>query len=252
MIFITDDTKGDWGEIQKDGTFVIDSFLAKEFEEENPDCSINFLNSENFLRLFYDEVSYKRSFIELNLKRDDFIQRIEAQIKNLIEDYIIKLNLNSLPNVKTDMVDNIEIIQSDLLDYEVSYFEDCDDYLHVGYDVSAEVYVEFDSYLYSGRDQDTKEITYDAGSHPEFLIQLDMQLSRNIYYYQNNFSDMDFKIDDFGEVNYIEENYKEYGDENYFEISNNFKDGEYICPDCGVELTGENDTGGICIDCYNK
>lgn len=251
VIFITDDNKGDWGEIQRNGVFTIDSFLEKEFDENNPNCSIDFINSENFLRLFYDDISYSRSFIELNLERDNFIERIENQIVEQIENYIINSDLSLLPNVRPDMVENIEIIESDLLDYTVSYFEDRGDYLLVGYDVTWNVYVEFDSYIYSGRDQDTREVIYDQGSHHEFLCQLELEISRTAYYDADNFSDTDFEILNFHDKSYSEINYEEYAyDENYFEDDNISSNSDYICPDCNSKLTLENDMGGICRNCY--
>lgn len=216
IIFITDDTKGDWGNFDSNNKFTINEFLLKEFSETNPETSINFLTTEEFFNIFYNDNSYKISYFELNVGRDKFISRVEDRLIAYVEEYIRDDNLYSLPNVKSDMIENIEVLSSGLDDYKISYIVPDDDSIEIGYDVFCYIELTFDSYLYSGRDDDTGEIIYDQGRYHNFTFYVKMEINRSLNYKDDNFKDKDYDINDIENIDFIENSCDDYGYDDFY------------------------------------
>lgn len=219
IIFITDDTKGDWGYFDKEGNFKIDKFLLKEFSEINPYTSINFLTIKDFFDIFYTDLSVdKRPKIELNLKDDNFIWRVQDKLNGDIEEYMLNQDVYSIPPVIADYRENNGELYSTISGYEISYIYFEDKNVDIGYDVFFNFDLSFDSFLYSGKDDDTGEIIYNEGTNHNFTLFIRSEIKRSFDYYDvDNFEDEDYEIINVEIIDFVENSCIDYGyDENYY------------------------------------
>nr|WP_072537006.1 PIN-like domain-containing protein [Anaerococcus mediterraneensis] len=93
IIFITNDLKEDWWQLDKNNkTLEINPLLKREFDENCGDASIEFFSLDGFYKLASQLYNLNNYQVYINLNRDDdnYIERIVDKVTETIGDYLFK------------------------------------------------------------------------------------------------------------------------------------------------------------------
>lgn len=93
IIFITNDLKEDWWQLDKNNkTLKINPLLKREFDENCGDASIEFFSLDDFYKLASQLYNLNNYQVYINLNRDDanYIERVVDKVTETIGDYLFK------------------------------------------------------------------------------------------------------------------------------------------------------------------
>ena len=262
IIFITDDVKPDWWEIE-DEKFLFLPELVTEFKKktklrpsENDGNSGVELNIVPFVSVdFYEAISNS-----LNIDKTDAIdQALKMTINEYIEgindevfDFIIsKLEFSGSEYVSEDIL--TEVGSEGLAEWEVETCE-LDSYEMVErdgesitYNLTYVVEMTGHSYDYWGRDDDTKQVITSPAFQHGVSGRVTVQIERNVdmmmdFEYEYEFENPEIIDSEFAETNYVsayQQNEDDYDPDAY-----------NTCPDCNAPISYKNDGGnGFCSKC---
>ena len=251
IIFITDDVKTDWWEIQNDRR-AFHAKLIAEFKKTGR--SIIAFESQEFYTAISDEYGVKKTDpVELALRmtdndycaniRDEVFESIENDLVYHGTDYIDTQN----SHIGTEGIDEFEI---DSWEFESSE-RSCRSADKVTYLFKYHVELLGTSYDYWGRDDDTKEAILSYGTNHRFSGTITVEVEREadifIDFEDSNFFDESRII----KSSLVETDYTDLFYEDMLDNSGTPKCGIYgNCPDCGEPLGDKNvGGGGFCINC---
>lgn len=234
IIFLTNDVKEDWWELDKNNKpLKMREELLDEFKDKHSKSNIEFLTLKKFQKLgaeYYGNYEYN-VYVDLNKDDDVYIKNVDNKIIDYLQDKIFSLDLTyfNSDNIGSEGIEEfddcycefseiIEVCQQYANDSEV-----CFDY-ELKYNVNAS----FISYEYYGKDSDTKEIIKSDGLHHEFKGEVIVNLERIIS--KENIGSMN-KDDNYSDINIVETNIVETKDKDYRYYYNEIDENEeYIYP----------------------
>lgn len=256
IIFLTNDVKIDWWELDKEKKPVkIHNELLNEFKELNSECNIEFLTLEKFQSLAsrHYEVYEYAVYVDLNKDDDSYILSINHKLIEEIEGIIFTEDLiyfDSM-NIGSEGIYDFEERECDFLEI-IDVYELCSDNSEITYvyELKYNIFSSFISYEYWGRDEETKEVIISNGAEHEFDGEVIVSLERTILEknIDNMNEDNDYNNFEIVSTNIKETKYEEIYDydEDFLEVSSEEK---MTCPDCGRSYPLEEDQSGFCKKC---
>lgn len=246
VIFVTNDVKKDWW-LNNNNERQFHSDLVKEFVNESSQKIVAYCASDFFTEIskVYGIEQTDAIEIALRITDQDYFSRINEQVfdkvyYNLVlsgEKYIETFSAH----VGTDGFSELENI-----DYEFLSAEQVErDESNIIYIFEYKVTAEATSSDYWGRDEDSKEIILSPCAFHTFEGNISVEVVREADFFLDFESDNGFETAEIIDGNLVEVKYK-----SYFE-DDDLMDGVYTsCPDCGCQISFENDGGnGYCSNC---
>lgn len=255
LVVVTDDLKEDWWD---DSTSSLRKELIDEFKKRTNyrdtngnRCELN-IKGYTAKSFFEDYAKSKRIQIPdaidyfLNMTDDDYIQSIEDSVFAKIFSQL-SYSRDEYVDLKTlDHLGDFEIEDWDVESEEYVEYETCRDNEYIYYYITYHVVMTTQSYDYWGRDDDTKEVIKSEPYDHEVTGDVIVEVKRRADYC------LDTHDYDFERVRIFEARFEQTGfrDNNYVGEYDEFAN---TCPNCGCELTFENDAGnGFCKECSRK
>ena len=262
IVFVTDDVKLDWWNVQNN-TYEFLPQLVSEFkknsrlrEKENGGTKGSELTIVPFISLdFYESVA--RAFgiertdaIEqaLNLTSEEYVKRISSRVFDSVFSDLQYSGTNYVDESILSDVGSEGIEEWEIDEYEYESFEMYErEGNKIYYDITYRVVMTGYSFDYWGRDDDTKEvITSPAFEHEvtgNVVVRVEREVDMFIDFEDTNYESAEI-VDTAFEETHFKSAYSNFDEEPD-------TDAEY-CPDCGEKMTYETNAGAFCINCASK
>ncbi len=262
IIFVTDDVKPDWWNIENDKYEFLPQ-LVQEFAKDTktresanggvagPSMKIVPFVSADFYEAVSNSMNVPKSDVveqALKITDKDYINMIEYTAFDSIHDTLKYsgfkyVDESALTYIGSEGIEEWEIDNHELSSFTLVERDDDQIIYELMYNVEMSSY----SCDYWGRDDDTKEVIVSPDHKHGVMGQLTIKVVRTVdmlmdFEDSNDFDSSEIVSGDFEETSYQ----SCFADEDYDDVPDAYS----TCPDCGRKINVENDGGnGFCLNC---